>query len=187
MRPRLVAAALLAGAVTAGCFGGTERSGPQPFIQRPDSRLIKVQSVGLAAFGPVNPHTAPPSLLEDAFGEPSEVRAAHETCRRRWDSLGLEIRFESGGPGYPCDDEGRITSIVLAGEAAAGEGWRTAEGIRPLQRVDAVERIYPEVGAIRAGTVALVEPPSEVPGPPVLVVEIARGKVRTMTFPLGTG
>jgi hypothetical protein len=183
MRPSLVAAVALVVAAIAGCSDTDERPERSGFVQRPDSRLIKVQSVGLAAFGPINPHTATVPQVREAFGEPSSEAAAGDECRRRWASLGLEIRFEADGEGA-CAGEGRILSMALTGAPAARAGWNTAEGIRPLQPVDAVERIYPEVGPIGAGAVALVTRPSEFPGPPVLLATIAEGKVETMLFPI---
>ena len=94
MRPSMVAAVALVTAAIAGCTGDTESATePSAFIQRPDSRLIKVQSVGLAAFGPINPHTANVSLVREAFGEPSSETVSGDGCRRQWASLGLEIRL----------------------------------------------------------------------------------------------
>jgi hypothetical protein len=185
MRPSLVAAALLFTASMAGC-ADAEPELPG-FVQRPDSRLIKVQSVGLAAFGPINPHTATVSQVREAFGEPSSEIAGGAQCRRRWGSLGLEIRFEGGEGGSACTDGGRITWLAVTGERAASEDWRTAEGIRPLQSEQAVERIYPHVGEISPGVVVLVRPPEGLPGPRVLEVRMMGGKVRRMMFPVKAG
>lgn len=170
--------------MVAGCSDtDTRELQRSAFVQRPDSRLIKVQGVGLAAFGPINPHTATVPEVRKAFGEPTSETARGGECRRRWASLGLEIRFEAG-PEDACADQGRIVWLAVTGAPAARAGWNTAEGIRPLQPVDAVERIYPEVGAVRPGTVALVIRPSELPGPPVLVAKVAGGEVRRMVFPI---
>lgn len=183
MRPSLVAALALVVAAMAGCSDTDERPERSAFVQRADSRLIKVQSVGLAAFGPINPHTATVPEVRDAFGEPTSETAAGDECRRSWASLGLEIRFEADGEDA-CADDGRIVGAAVTGAPAARAGWNTAEGIRPLQPVEAVERIYPEVEPIGAGTVALVTRPSELPGPPVLLAKIAEGKVQSMLFPI---
>ena len=187
MRPFLVAVVAFVAASTAGCSDTDSRPERSAFIQRPDSRLIKVQSVGLAAFGPINPHTATVPQVLEAFGEPSSETVAGEECRRGWPSLGLEIKFEGGDGGDACAEEGRIARLTVTGQPAASEEWRTAEGIRPLQEVRAVERIYPEVGAIDPGTVTLVEPPSGLPGPPVLKVKVARGQVQALMFPIDGG
>ncbi len=187
MRPSLVAAVVVAAAAMAGCSDAEPDAEPPAFVQLPDSRLIKVQSVGLAAFGPINPHTATVALVREAFGEESAERANGAECRRRWATLGLEIAFVAGDGGDACADDARIESLTVAGTAAATAGWQTAEGIRPLQSVKAVERIYPDVGEIGSGTVALVRPPRELPGPPVLVITVAEGEVQSMKFPLGAG
>jgi hypothetical protein len=185
MRPWLVALVLVA-AATAGCSETHPKPEPSAFVQRPDSRLIRVQSVGLAGFGPINPHRASVEQVREAFGEESSERSEGSQCRRRWASLGLEIRFGAGEGEDACGDDARIEWLAVAGKPAVRAGWGTAEGIRPLQRVAVVERIYPEVGEVRPGTVALVTRPSEFPGPPVLKVTIAEGRVQAMRFPLAT-
>jgi len=119
------------------------------FVQRPGSRLVKVQSVGLAAFGPINPHTAARSDATAAFGEPSAVERAGARCRRRWPDLGLAIEFAAVGGEDPCGSGAGIEAIRVAGSAAVQAGWRTAEGIRPGMRVAGARRIYPE--ASRSG------------------------------------
>ncbi len=185
MRPSLVAAVALVIAAIAGCSDADDGPPRSAFVQQPDSRLIKVQSVGRAAFGPINPHTVTVPQLRQAFGEPSSETASGDGCRRHWASLGLEIRFDADGEDA-CDDEGRIVWMAVTGTPAAKAGWNTAEGIRPLQPVAAIERIYPEVGAIGPGTVALVTRSSEFPGPPVLLAKVAEGEVQSMIFPIDT-
>jgi hypothetical protein len=157
------------------------------FVQREGSRLVKVQTVGLAAFGPINPHTAVPAHAAAAFGEPSSVDLDQDLCRQRWPELGLAIWFATPDGGDPCAAEAGIETIRLRGEAAAEAGWRTAEGIRPGMSVAAARRIYPEAEREQSGMLVLVELLEEIEsgGDPVLAVTTARGKVKTLTFPIG--
>jgi hypothetical protein len=157
-------------------------------VQREGSRLIKVQSVGLAAFGPLNPHTADASLAQSAFGEPPSADPQGVLCVRRWPEIGLRVSFraEAGG-GDPCAPQARIERIRVGGVAAAHAGWRTAEGIRPGMSVAAVHRIYPEAYRGRPGTIVLVEA-AEAGGsgrPRVLSVTTAKGRVDALSFPIG--
>jgi hypothetical protein len=177
-----VVLAVLAG----GC--GDDDPDAVSFVQLPDSRLIKVQSVGLAAFGRINPHTADAELTAEAFGDPTAAAPAGELCRMRWPELGLRIDFAAAEPGGdPCGAGAGIARLVVAGRAAANAHWRTAEGIRPLQPIAAVRRIYPEAGDLGAGRHVLVEPPEGTPDvTPVLVVTIADGRVEAMEFPIET-
>jgi hypothetical protein len=179
----IVAALLLGGAVASGCAG--EGGDTVDFVQLPDSRLIKVQSVGLAAFGRINPNTATASLATQAFGEPSAVEPRSDACRRIWSDLGLKVDFALPADADPCAGEALIERLVVAGRAAAKAGWRTAEGIRPLQTVATVRRIYPEAGRVRSRRLVLVKPPGGGGGDaPVLVVTIADGRVDAMVFPV---
>jgi hypothetical protein len=154
-------------------------------VQRASSRLIKVQSVGLAAFGAVNPNTATASQAIDVFGEPASIAPGAGGCRGRWPDLGLTIDFGAGDDSDPCGGGARPTELQVAGPVGAAAGWRTAEGIRPLQPLASVRRIYPEAGRVRSGRLVLVRPPSgEAPGVPVLVVRVARGRVDALVFPI---
>jgi hypothetical protein len=185
-RIRSLVVAVIAGLAACGCSDDDE-NGP-PFVQLPDSRLIKVQSVGLAAFGPINPHTATASVTTEAFGEPSSVVPHGAACSTSWSALGLEIDFGATRDADPCADDAQVERLVVAGRAAAEAGWRTAEGIRPRQPVAAVRRIYPGAGMIRPGRNVLVRPPASGPdGPPVLVVTVADGRVEAMEFPIDAG
>jgi hypothetical protein len=166
-----------------GCSGDDSADAPD-FVQLPDSRLIKVQSVGLAAFGPINPHTATASLAAEAFGEPTSVASRGDTCRQAWARLGLEIEFAARDGADPCGADGRIERLVVSGRAAANAGWRTAEGIRPLQSLAAVRRIYPEAGRIRSGRLVLVKAPGSGGGAAVLVATIAEGRVESLVIPI---
>jgi hypothetical protein len=180
----VVAAIVLGGGVVSACAGGEDEDRVD-FVQLPDSRLIKVQSVGLAAFGRINPNTATASLATQAFGEPSSVEPRGDACRWVWSDLGLKVDFAPPGDADPCAGDALVERLVVAGRAAAKAGWRTAEGIRPLQSVAAVRRIYPEAGRIRSRRLVLVQPPgSGGDGPPVLVVTIADGRVDAMAFPI---
>ena len=100
--------------------------------------------MGLAAFGPINPHTATRSDAVAAFGEPASTSRHGESCRRRWPDLGLTIEFGARGGEDPCGESAGIERIRLAGRAAAEARWRTAEGIRPGMSLAAARRIYPE-------------------------------------------
>ena len=159
------------------------------FIQRAGSRLAKVQTVGLAAFGPINPHTAWPSNVTAAFGEPSSAERTGARCARRWRDLGLTIEFAARGGGDPCGSEAVIADIEVAGPVAAEAGWRTAEGIRPGMRVSAARRRYPD--AQRAGgELILVEGPENGDSGAivtVLAVTTGAGRVTGMTFPIRGG
>jgi hypothetical protein len=154
-------------------------------VQREDSRLVKVQTVGLAAFGPINPHTAIPSHTATAFGEPSSIDRHGDLCGHRWPGLGLAIDFAAPSGGDPCGTEARIERIRVQGEPAARAGWRTAEGIRPGMSVAAARRIYPE-GRRAGGRLMLVRGPASDPGERVTVLEArtAAGEVTGMTFPI---
>ena len=146
-----------------------------------------MQSVGLAAFGPINPHTAVPSDAVAAFGEPSSVDRQGELCVDRWPDVGLTIDFSAAGDEDPCGADASIERIRVAGPAAADAGWRTAEGVRPGMSVAAVHRIYPEGYRGRAGTLVLVGAPeaSGSDARPVLVVTTAHGQVDALIFPIG--
>jgi hypothetical protein len=177
-------APLLVGLALIGC---SDDDGGEPaidFVQLEGSRLVKVQTVGLAAFGPINPHTAIPAHAVAAFGEPSSVDRRGEVCRRSWSDLGLTIDF--AGPPDPCGPEGRVEEIRLRGPRAVEAGWRTAEGIRPGMPVSAALRRYPD--ARRAGgELILVEGPATAGSREivtVLAVETAAGTVTGMTFPI---
>jgi hypothetical protein len=177
-------APLLVGLALIGC---SDDDGGEPaidFVQLEGSRLVKVQTVGLAAFGPINPHTAIPAHAVAAFGEPSSVARRGEVCRRSWSDLGLTIDF--AGPPDPCGPEGRVEEIRLRGPRAVEAGWRTAEGIRPGMPVSAALRRYPD--ARRAGgELILVEGPATAGSREivtVLAVETAAGTVTGMTFPI---
>jgi hypothetical protein len=153
-------------------------------VQREGSRLVKVQTVGLAAFGPINPHTATPSHAAAAFGEPASAERHGDRCTRRWPDLGLTIEFGATGDDGPCGSDARIEAIQVAGRAAEEAGWRTAEGSRPGMPVSAARRIYPE--ARRGGDgLILVEGPDDGETVTVLAVTATRGAVRAMRFPIG--
>jgi hypothetical protein len=173
-----------------GCSGdGAPDDHGADFIQRPGSRLAKVQTVGLAAFGPINPHTAGTTDAIAAFGDPSSARRIGARCSRRWHDLGLRIVFATGGGDDPCGSSGVIGRIEVAGRAAAAAGWRTAEGIRPGMPVSAARRRYPD--ARRAGgELILVEGPKNGDSGAivtVLAVATAAGEVTRMTFPIRGG
>jgi hypothetical protein len=174
---------LALGVVGAGCSNGDD-SNAVDFVQRPDSRLIKVQSVGLAAFGPINPHSASADDVAAAFGDPPVVSGTSGRCRRRWPGLGLTIASFGPGGADACGGAARIALIRVSGRAAAEAGWRTAEGIRPGMPVVAMRRIYPDPRRLPGGALALVEPPAEVGGGPVLVVAVDRGRVADLAFPI---
>jgi hypothetical protein len=177
--------ACLAAIVLPGCSGGGDGDEVN-FVQREGSRLVKVQSVGLAAFGPINPHTAVPEHAEAAFGDPASIARQAGLCRYAWPGLGLEIDFADPGGADPCGSVARIEIIRVVGAAGAKAGWRTAEGIRPGMSVAAARRIYPEAGARRSGMLTLVES-LERDRPPVLTVTTAGRRVEAMVFPIGAG
>jgi hypothetical protein len=156
-------------------------------VQNEHSRLVKVQSVGLAAFGPINPHTAGPSDAAAAFGEPASVDRPGELCVDRWPAIGLTIAFSAAGDVDPCGPDAGIERIKVEGTAAAHAGWRTAEGIRPGMPVAAVHRIYPEVSRGRPGALVLVRSPeaSASDARSVLAVTTAHGQVDALIFPIG--
>ena len=165
--------------------GSGEDGDSADFVQRPGSRLIKVQSVGLAAFGSINPHTASALAVSEAFGEPASTAMRGEGCRRAWPSLGLTIAFAAAGGGDPCAEEAHVRRLQLAGRRAAQEGWRTAEGIRPLQALGEVRGIYPEAPRARAGRLVLVAPPGgEAGGGPVMIAAISGGRIERLSFPI---
>jgi len=150
---------------------------------------VKVQSVGLAAFGPINPYTAGPAQAAVAFGEPDSAAQRGSVCSRRWLGLGLTIEFGAREGEDPCGSGAGIERITIAGPVAADAGWRTAEEIRPGMSLTAVRRIYPEAGRKAGRELVLVEPP---PGAgtgrtPVLTVTIDRGRVDGLIFPIGGG
>jgi hypothetical protein len=176
----------LATIVLPGCSGDGGDAEGVLFVQREDSRLVKVQSVGLAAFGPINPHTAVPEHAEAAFGDPASIARQGERCRYAWPDLGLEIDFADPGGSDPCGGEAGIEGIRVAGAAGAKAGWRTAEGVRPGMSVTAARRIYPEAGARRSGTLTLVESLDR-DRPPVLTVTTADRRVEAMVFPISAG
>jgi hypothetical protein len=174
--------ALALGLAGAGCSNGDDSHAVE-FVQRPDSRLIKVQSVGLAALGPINPHAASADDVVAAFGDPPVIDETPGRCLRRWPRLGLTIVF-SEPDGDQCGGDARVGLIRVSGRAAADAGWRTAEGIRPQMPAAAMRRIYPEPRRLPGGALALVEPPAEVGGGPVLVVAVERGRVAALAFPI---
>jgi hypothetical protein len=180
-------AALLVGLALIGCSNDDGSEPAVDFVQLEGSRLVKVQTVGLAAFGPINPHTAIPAHAVAAFGEPSSVDRRGELCRRSWSDLGLTIDF--AGPPDPCGPEGRVKTIRLRGPRAVEAGWRTAEGIRPGMPVSAALRRYPD--ARRAGgELILVEGPAGYDSgalATVLSVTSNGRRVEAMTFPIGAG
>lgn len=152
---------------------------------------MKVQTVGLAAFGPINPHTATAAEATAAFGEPSAAAAEDGAfCTRRWAELGLTIEFATETGDDPCADDARILEARVGGRAAQGQGWRTAEGIRPGMPVGAARRFYPQARRNRDRELVLVpllrERRSEGAGP-VLAVTTASGRVEEMVFPIATG
>ena len=102
---------------------------------------------------------------------------------QRWPAIGLTIQFRASAGDEGCAAEASIERIRVAGPDAAEANWRTAEGIRPLQRLSAVRRIYPEAGRVRSGRLALVKPPGD-EGEPVLVVRIVEGRVGAIEFPI---
>jgi hypothetical protein len=182
-------APLLVGLALIGCSDDDRGEATVEFVQLEDSRLVKVQTVGLAAFGPINPHTAIPAHAAAAFGEPSSVARRGELCRRRWPDLGLTMGFGTSGGDDPCGSDAGIEAIRVAGRSAVDAGWRTAEGIRPGMPVAAARRRYPD--ARRAGgELVLVEGPEAADSQEivtVLAVETAAGTVTAMTFPIGAG
>ena len=157
--------------------------GEVDFVQNPDSRLIKVQPVGSAAFGPLNPHSAVLSDAAVAFGRPASVDRLGELCMQRWPAIGLTIQFRASAGDDQCGGKARIERIRVAGGTAVEANWRTAEGIRPLQRLSGVRRIYPEAGMVRSGRLVLVKPPGG-EGEPVLVARLVDGRVGAMEFPI---
>jgi hypothetical protein len=172
-----------------GCGADDGADAGVDFVQRADSRLVKVQSVGLAAFGPINPHTSGLTQAVAAFGEPASADMRGAACVARWPQTGLTIVFEAREGEDPCGAEARAERIVLAGRAAARAGWRTAEGIRPEMPVAAVHRIYPESHRRGARALVLVEPPAGMGAGkrPVLSVTTARGRVSRLVFPIAAG
>jgi hypothetical protein len=181
---RAAALAALAVAFTGSGCSNRDDSGAVDFVQRPDSRLIKVQSVGLAAFGPINPHAASVDDVVAAFGDPPVVAETPGGCLRRWPGLGLTIVFPEPDGGDACGGDAPIALIRVSGPHAAEAGWRTAEGIRPEMPVAAMRRIYPDPRRLPGGALALVEPPAEIGGGPVLVAAVDRGRVADLTFPI---
>jgi hypothetical protein len=180
---------LVSTAVVGSSCGGeeTDDDAHAGFVQRPGSRLVKVQSVGLAAFGPINPTTAGPSDTTAAFGEPSTAKQSGARCSRRWRDLGLTIDFAAAGGEDPCGSEAVIEAIRVAGPAAVQAGWRTAEGIRPGMRVAAARRRYPDARRTGSGRLVLVEGPQDGDSGEivtVLAVETAAGRVTALTFPI---
>jgi hypothetical protein len=179
--------ACLAAIVLPGCSGNGGDGDEVNFVQREGSRLVKVQSVGLAAFGPINPHTALSQHAEAAFGDPASIARQAGRCRYAWPALGLEIDFADPGGDDPCGGEARIEIIRVTGAAGAKAGWRTAEGIRPGMSVAAARRIYPEATLEPSGRLVLVErlaaSGSPAPGP-VLIATTARGRIRGLVFPI---
>jgi hypothetical protein len=173
---------LALGLAGAGCSNGDQDA--VEFVQQPESRLIKVQSVGLAAFGPINPRAASVEDVVAAFGDPPVVDERPGRCRRRWPRLGLTIVFWNPRGGDPCEGDARVALIRVGGRAASDADWRTAEGIRPEMRVGAMRRIYPDPRPLSGGALALVDPPAEVGGGPVLVVAVDRGRVADLAFPI---
>lgn len=189
-RPAVWIVALVAGILLPGCSGDEREGDAAQFVQRPESRLVKVQTVGVAAFGPIVPHAASASVAASAFGEPASVARHRELCRRRWPVLGLTIDFSAPSGADPCGEQAGIESITVAGPAAAKARWRTAEGIRPGMSVAAARRIYPDAHRGRSGALVLVEPPdgtgSDEAGP-VLAVTTAHGRVDALVLPIGAG
>jgi hypothetical protein len=178
-------AVLVAAGLLPGCGDdGDDVAGD--FVQKPDSRLVKVQTVGLAAFGPINPHTASAAHATESFGEPDSAVQRGLACTRRWNALGLTIRFAALEGEDPCGSGARIEELTIAGPAAADAGWRTAEGIRPGMPLTVVRRIYPEAGRVAGGELVLVEPTpgTDAGRTPVLTVAIDRGRVDGMIFPI---
>jgi hypothetical protein len=183
----VTAAALVAVLVLAGCSKGPGDEGPVRFVQLEDSRLVKVQTVGLAAFGPINPHTAGSADAIAAFGHPSSAKQSGARCSRRWPELGLTIDFAAAGGEDPCGSQTGIEAIRVAGPAAVQAGWRTAEGIRPGMRVAAARRRYPDARRTGSGRLVLVEGPEDGDSGEivtVLAVETAASRVTAMTFPI---
>jgi hypothetical protein len=171
-----------------GCSGDEADEDEVDFVQREGSRLVKVQTVGLAAFGPINPHTASLSDAVAAFGDPASTGRQGESCRRRWPGLGLTIGFGVAGGEDPCGESAGIERMRVAGRVAAEAGWRTAEGIRPGMSVAAARRIYPE--ARRDGKrLILVRIPGGDPGEHITLLSITTdaGRVDAMTFPIIAG
>ena len=91
------AAVLLAGRGAGRMLGRRSRK-PQlaDFVQRPDSRLIKVQTRGRGGRWPDQPtHRDPLAHATAAFGEPSSMAAGPGTCRcDAGPDLGLTIEFD---------------------------------------------------------------------------------------------
>jgi hypothetical protein len=143
--------------------------------------------VGLAAFGPINPHTAGPIDAGSAFGDPSSVDRSGARCWRRWRALGLTLEFAAVAGEDPCGSDSGIEAIRVAGPAAMQAGWRTAEGIRPGMRVAVARRIYPDARRTSSGRLILVEGPEDGDSGEivtVLAVETAAGRVTALTFPI---
>ena len=169
------------------CSGNDGDEHAVRFVQWEDSRLVKVQSVGLAAFGPINPHTADLGATTTAFGEPASVQQHADLCRHRWPRLGLAIDFADPGGEDSCGSEALIEAIRVGGPAAEAAGWHTAEGIRPGMSLAAARRIYPEADRGPAATLVLVERLRQgASGPiaPVLVATIADGRIADLIFPI---
>jgi hypothetical protein len=172
------------------CSDGDGDEHAMRFVQQKDSRLVKVQSVGLAAFGPINPHTADSAAATLAFGEPASVQRHADLCRHRWPGLGLAIEFADPNGEDPCGSEALIEAIRVGGPAAEAAGWHTAEGIRPGMSLAAARRIYPEAHRDPSAMLVLVErlrPEGSGPIDPVLVATIADGSVAALIFPIDAG
>jgi hypothetical protein len=150
---------------------------------------VKVQRVGLAALGPINPHTSGLPQFTAAFGEPASVDSRGADCLAHWPNEGLQVAFRAREGEDPCGADARVERIVLAGPEAARERWRTAEGIRPGMPVAAVNRIYPEGRRRAPRTLVLVEPPrgSGAGTRTVLSVTTSHGRVAEVVFPVGAG
>ncbi|MGH2992299.1 MAG: hypothetical protein ACRDL1_02040 [Solirubrobacterales bacterium] len=178
--------ALLAGVLLLGCSEGPGDEDAARFVQREDSRLVKVQTVGLAAFGPINPHTAIPSHAAAAFGEPSSVDRHRRLCRHHWPALGLTIEFAAPSERDPCGTEARIEGIRVEGPAAVEAGWRTAEGIRPGMPVSAARRRYPDARRAGGGLILVEGPAEDESGEIVTVLSVTSkgARVEAMTFPI---
>ncbi len=181
-RPSLTVCALLAGLLVAGCSGGDQGV---RFVQRPGSRLVKVQTVGLAAFGPIVPYSATAADVVAAFGEPATTEPRGPACNRRWPRLGMTIEFSSAGGGDPCDAGGLIQQARVGGAAAERVGWSTAEGIRPGIPIAAARRIYPDARN-RGDALVLVDSQRRA-DPPVLEVRSEGGRVSELIFPIRAG
>ena len=143
--------------------------------------------MGLAALGPINPHTATGSDAVAAFGGRSSVDRRGGQCARSWPDLGLRIAFATPKGADPCSGDARIGCAQLAGPAAVRAGWRTAEGIRVGMPVRAARRAHPGARPGGPGSLMLVEGP-EADGSagnrPVVLATVGGGTVTTVTFPI---